>query len=102
MGDRLFFWVTHGLECPGNPLPNPEVSRSWTILATISGFLEFEWLIDDGGFTAGSTTGGSWSLGLTNGGNDMLLSYAPVPEPSAILLAAMALGAMLALRRTRR
>jgi autotransporter-associated beta strand protein len=80
-----------------------ETSKSWTILTTtggISGFDDAYWNLVTSGFSSSPTATGTWSLGLGNSGNDLVLTYAPIPEPRAALLAA--LGALSLLRRRRR
>lgn len=75
-----------------------ETSNSWTILTTtggISGFDASNWALDTLGFQDSDT--GTWSLAST--GNDLVLSYTAIPEPSTALLAA--LGALALLRRRR-
>lgn len=93
------------LNASGNLSNFSEVSRSWTIVSTttgISGFLSSEWNIDFGGFSAASMPLGTWSLGLANGNNDLLLSYAPVPEPGVIAILVAGLAAAWHLRRKNR
>ena len=56
-----------------------EINRSWTILtsADITGFNAANWTINTAGFTNPDT--GNWSLDQV--GNNLVLSYAPIPEP---------------------
>jgi len=72
-------------------------ARSWTVLTTslgISGSLG-NITLDTAGFKNAYT--GTFSLGIA--GNNLVLNYVPIPEPSA---AAMALGALLVLGGRRR
>jgi fibronectin-binding autotransporter adhesin len=75
-----------------------ETSNSWTILTTtggISGFDASNWALDTLGFQDSDT--GTWSLAST--GNDLVLSYTVIPEPSTALLAALGVLALLRRRR---
>ncbi len=56
-----------------------EINRSWTILtsADITGFNAANWTINTAGFINPDT--GNWSLDQV--GNNLVLSYAPIPEP---------------------
>ena len=75
-----------------------EINRSWTILTTtggITGFNANAWTLDTTGFTNNET--GTWLLAQS--GNNLVLSYAPIPEPRAALLGG--LGMLLLLRRRR-
>ena len=75
-----------------------ETSNSWTILTTtggISGFDASNWALDTSGFQDSET--GTWSLAST--GNDLVLSYTVIPEPSTALLAALGVLALLRRRR---
>ncbi|MEY3895957.1 MAG: hypothetical protein RLZZ214_1477, partial [Verrucomicrobiota bacterium] len=83
-------------------VPNfSDTSRSWTILTTtggITGFNAGDWTIDSGAFTSSPSWTGTWSLAQSS--NDLVLTYAVVPEPNAAMLVG-GLG-MLALLRRRR
>jgi fibronectin-binding autotransporter adhesin len=76
-----------------------ETGQSWTVLTTtggITGFNGSNWAVDVSGFTNAET--GAFTL--TQAGNNLVLSYGVIPEPSTY---AMLLGglAMLALLRRR-
>jgi autotransporter-associated beta strand protein len=79
-------------------VPNfSEINRSWTILTStgITGFNAANWSINTTGFTDPDT--GTWSLGQS--GNNLVLSYAPIPEPRAALLGGLGLLMLLWRRR---
>ena len=83
----------------GNVQDFSEVNRSWTILTSnggITGFNAANWLINSAGFADNET--GSWALALS--GNDLVLSYAAVPEPDVAALIG-GLGMLVLLRRRR-
>jgi autotransporter-associated beta strand protein len=76
-----------------------EISRSWTILTssgTLSGFDAANWTIHTAGFSDPAT--GTWALAQS--GNDLVLSYTAVPEPSAVALLG-GCGVLALLRRRR-
>ena len=81
-------------------VPNfSEVNRSWTILTSsggITGFNAANWTINTTGFT--DVTTGNWALAQTD--NDLVLSYAAVPEPDVAALIG-GLGMLVLLRRRR-
>ena len=80
-------------------VPNfSEINRSWTILTStgITGFNAANWSINTTGFTDPDT--GTWLLAQSD--NNLVLSYAPIPEPRAALLGG--LGLLMLLRRRRR
>ena len=81
-------------------VPNfSEVNRSWTVLTSsggITGFNAANWTINTTGFT--DVTTGNWALAQT--GNDLVLSYAAVPEPDVAALIG-GLGMLVLLRRRR-
>lgn len=84
----------------GNVPDFSEISRSWNILTTTAGITGFDpgyWMIDASGFSSNPAWQGSWSLALGNSGNDLILSYTPVPETRTALLGA--LGVLVMLRR---
>ena len=73
--------------------------RQWTILTTsggISGFNASEWTINTGAFTT-YHPGGQFTL--SQNGNDLVLAYSPIPEPT--LLGLLAAASTLLLRRRR-
>jgi fibronectin-binding autotransporter adhesin len=77
-----------------------ETDNVWTILTTTGGITNFdalEWDINALGFTNSEI--GTWSLGLGNSNQDLILTYTAVPEPGAALLGS--LGFLLILRRRR-
>jgi hypothetical protein len=81
-------------------VPNfSEIDRSWTVLTTATGITGFDaanWTIHVAGFT--NPAGGGFALGQT--GNDLVLSYTAVPEPSvAALLGGCGVLALLRRRR---
>ena len=79
-------------------VPNfSEIDRSWTILTStgITGFNAANWTINTTGFTNLDT--GTWSLAQS--GNDLILSYAAVPEPHVALLGCFGVLALLRRRR---
>ena len=79
-------------------VPNfSEINRSWTILTStgITGFNAANWSINTTGFTDPDT--GTWLLAQSD--NNLVLSYAPIPEPRAALLGG--LGLLMLLRRRR-
>ncbi len=85
------------LDAPGL-VPNfSEINRSWLILTStgITGFSAANWTLNLAGFTDPYT--GTWALNQS--GNNLVLSYAAVPEPRAALLGA--LGVLMLLRRRR-
>lgn len=83
----------------GNVSNFAETSQSWTVLTATGGITGFDaafWQIDATGFS--NVYSGTWSL--SQSGNDLLLSYAPIPEPHVSLLAS-AFGVLSLLRRRR-
>jgi autotransporter-associated beta strand protein len=88
-------------------VPNfAETARSWTILTTtggITGFSDSLWMIGTSGFSSSPTATGTFSLATGNGGQDLVLTYVPVPEPAAVgLLGVAGLCAGFGLARQRR
>ncbi|MDX6765217.1 MAG: autotransporter-associated beta strand repeat-containing protein [Candidatus Methylacidiphilales bacterium] len=75
-----------------------EVNQSWTILSTtggITGFNSSFWTIDTAGFT--NLESGTWAVAQS--GNDLVLSYTAIPEPSTYALLGIGLAALMVLRR---
>ena len=84
----------------GGDVPNfSEIDRSWTVLTTTAGITGFDaanWTIHVDGFTNPASGG----FALAQNGNDLVLSYTAVPEPSiAALLGTCGLLALLRRRR---
>jgi autotransporter-associated beta strand protein len=81
---------------------NANGSYSWVIatFGSINGFNAGNFVLDSSAFGDQNSLNGSFSLGVS--GNDLVLSYAAVPEPSTYTLFALGLGALLALRRKQR
>ena len=83
----------------GGNVPNfSEINRSWTILTStgITGFNAANWSINAAGFT--DLEIGTW--GIAQSGNDLVLSYTAIPEPSvAALLGGLGMLALLRRRR---
>ncbi len=80
-----------------------ESSISWTVVSTtggITGFVPAKWLIDTTAFSTSSGFTGTFSMAVN--GNNLDLTYTPIPEPSAYA-AMVGLGVVsLALYRRRR
>ncbi|MES2657895.1 MAG: autotransporter-associated beta strand repeat-containing protein [Verrucomicrobiota bacterium] len=76
-----------------------DVNQSWTILTSsgLSGFNVANWTINSAGFTTNPSYGGNFALDQV--GNNLVLSYTVVPEPTAALLGGV--GLLLLLRRRR-
>jgi autotransporter-associated beta strand protein len=81
-------------------VPNfSEIDRSWTVLTTAAGIAGFDpanWTVHVDGFTNPATGG----FALAQNGNDLVLSYTSVPEPSVAALLGTC-GALALLRRRR-
>lgn len=107
-GINLWSLSSIGPDVSGNAANfNNLLTQSWTILTTtggITGFDAADFVISvganngTGGFTNALDAGGSFSLGQT--GNDLVLTYAVIPEPSAAMLVG-GLGMVALLRRRR-
>jgi fibronectin-binding autotransporter adhesin len=71
-------------------VPNfSETNNTWTILTTttgISGFDASYWTINTGNFTSSPTATGTWNIAQS--GNNLILNYVAVPEPTTIALLA--------------
>jgi fibronectin-binding autotransporter adhesin len=86
-------------------VPNfSEVNNSWTILTTTTGISGFDadyWTINDDGFSSSPTATGTWNIAQS--GNNLVLNYVAVPEPTTIALLAsgVAIGGYLRARRRR-
>lgn len=77
-----------------------EVDRSWVILTTTAGITGFDvnnWAILASGFTSDPAWGGTWSVDQV--GNNLILNYSAVPEPTIWLGVITGLVALGALRR---
>lgn len=75
-----------------------EINRSWNIITTtggINGFNSANWTINTSGFL--NSTSGFWALNQS--GNNLVLSYSAVPEPSSALLGTLGLWFLLRRRR---
>ncbi len=86
-----------GSNLPGDVGGFTDISQSWTILTSsgLSGFDAANWTINTSGFATGSAYGGNFTLDQI--GNDLVLSYTVIPEPSVTLLGGV--GLLLPLRR---
>ena len=76
-----------------------EINRSWNILTTtngITGFNAANWSVDTTAFTNPDT--GLWTIAQS--GNNLVLSYAAVPEPNVAALLG-GIGLLFLLRRRR-
>lgn len=81
-----------------------ETGGSWSILTAtggITGFDPLEWQINASGFTNNEL--GTWSLGLGNQNNDLVLTYtaaaSAVPEPATATLGLLAVTGLMMRRR---
>jgi autotransporter-associated beta strand protein len=85
-------------------VPNfSDVDNSWTILTTttgISGFNASYWTINTGNFTSTPTATGTWNI--QQSGNNLILNYVAVPEPTTIALLASGVAIAGYLRSRRR
>lgn len=80
---------------PGN-VPNfDDSSRSWVILTTtggITGFNSSNWTIETSGFMTTTAPTGSWSV--RQSGNDIVLDYVIVPEPTSGAIAIVGIAGL--------
>jgi hypothetical protein len=83
-------------------VPNfAETSQSWNVLSTAGGITGFDaasWTLNTGSFTSANAATGTFSLAQS--GNNLVLSYNPVPEPTGPAFLA-ATGALFLVRRKR-
>jgi len=88
---------------PGDVGNFSEANQSWTILTTtagITGFNASNWVVDASSFTSNPEFQGAFSVAVV--GNDLVLSYAAVPEPSTWALMGVGAAGLLVLRRRRK
>lgn len=82
-------------------VPNfSEIARDWVVLSTsggITGFDEAAWTLDSSSFTSDPAWAGSWSLAQV--GDDLVLTYTPIPEPATTVALIAAVALLVALRR---
>jgi autotransporter-associated beta strand protein len=104
--------TTYGLEllsltagnAAGDVTDFSEIDRTWTILSTsdgITGFSSGNWSINSSGFTSSPGWDGSFALGLSEDGRDLLLTYTPIPEPNAAVMIGAGFSLVTLLRRRR-
>lgn len=82
-----------------------DTSNSWTILTTTTGITGFNasfWNLPTTDFTSSPAATGTWSLSVTNGGNDLTLAYTVVPEPASWVLLGIGFGVLVWRTRFRR
>jgi hypothetical protein len=81
----------------GGPTPTDHTTRTYTIATASGGVTLGTYTINPTGFAAGD------QFALSVSGNNLVLSYTPVPEPMATLgIFAVGLGTIYGLRRYRR
>jgi hypothetical protein len=82
---------------------NQTVETSWvigTFNGGISGFAEDKFVLDVTGFT--NTFEPGWGFLISQVGNDLVLTYAPIPEPGLLLgVAGLGLAGVRVIRRRR-
>jgi len=85
-------------------VPNfSEINRSWSIATTttgITGFNASNWTIDNGNFSSQPAWAGSWALEVV--GNDLVLNYTAIPEPSTAAMLIFSLVGLVAFHRSRK
>lgn len=80
-----------------------ETDRQWTIIATSGGVFGFDadlWTLSTTGLQTDPEIAGAFSLGVV--GNDLVLSFTAIPEPSVYALALGLLAGAMAVSRRRR
>jgi len=82
-------------------VPNfAETSQSWTVLSSAAGITGFDaanWTLNTGTFTSANAATGTFSLAQS--GNNLVLSYNPVPEPTGTACLAATCAMFLARRK---
>ncbi len=76
--------------------------QSWIVLTTTTGITDFDaskWFLNIGSFSAGPGYTGSFSINKSLDGNNLVLTYNVVPEPSTLVILGTALGFAVAFRR---
>ncbi len=85
-------------DIPGEVADFSEINRSWNIITTTGGIVGFNsanWTINTDGFA--NSDNGVWSL--NQNGNNLVLSYSAIPEPSSALIGTLSLWFLLRRRR---
>lgn len=77
------------------------LEQQWTIVSTTGGIIGFDedfFVLNTAGFL-NPVFDGIFSLGLSDDGNDLIIFYSGIPEPSRAMLIALALGLVFTRRR---